>query len=43
MFLKSKLLKIVAAIRDGVLCLVGYHRGKANSTVASLLDQHFLV
>jgi hypothetical protein len=43
MFLKSKVFKIVAAIRARVLCLVGHCRGRANPSAASLVDQHFLV
>jgi len=42
MFFEWKVFKIVAAIRDGVLFVVGYRQADSRQAVATL-DQHFLV
>ena len=43
MFFKSKILKIVAAIREAALFVAGRRRIGSPSSAAACLDQHFLV
>lgn len=43
MFLKSKLLKIVVAIRSSVWFVAGHRQAGSKLVAISFLDRHFLV